>query len=341
MASTSEGYTVEEYLAWLTGEVKYYQAKHYAKFALIKANRHMDFDRHYEALHYEPQKLEVNEGILMADADPMARLDGGPEIGEYYAYGPNGWRGDTPIFGSHDDDILSGDKGDDFIFGDDGDDTLYGRKGRDMLDGGRGDDFLKGGNGKDMLLGGLGNDRLYGSNGDDDIAGGFGDDWINGGDGDDLIRGVRGNNTIKGGPGNDTIRGGVGDDTIYGGKGDDDIVTSGGNDEVYGGPGNDRLGGPGIYYFKTGDGQDTLLDASLDGDGSSLGDEVWVSFEHDPNIDSFDDLRIEKKLDGSVHPRALEDGFYRVWYSDNDYIDILYPIDGPLPDAPTEDAFIF
>lgn len=324
-------------------ELDYHENWHFANYS-GEVNRWMNFDRHYEALSYDAQKAEVEDGIKMSAPDPYAKLPAETlyahlfKDGAYYAYGPNGWSGDTPIFGTAEADKLNGRGGDDFMYGDDGADTLRGGRGNDVLDGGRGDDRLIGGVGDDMILGNLGNDFIRGGKGDDNIAGGYGDDFIRGGAGDDLIYGDHGNNTIYGGKGDDNIRGGGDDDVLYGGAGDDRIITYGGNDKVYGGKGDDDMGGTGTFFFRVGDGHDRI-------GGSGLGEDVFISFEDEESITGFDDLRIEKN-DASVHPGAHKDGSYRVWYSDSDYVDIVYgtPVgnpDWPLPEAPTADDFLF
>ena len=63
-------------------------------------------------------------------------------------------------------------------------------------------------------------------------------------------------------------------------------------------------------------------------------------FEEDPSIGGFDDLRIEK-FDRDVHPGKNDHGGWRVWYSANDYIDLVYLPSLRPPARPTADDFIF
>ena len=107
--------------------------------------------------------------------------------GKIFAYGPEGWRGETPIYGDLEDNSLRGGSKDDFIYGNAGNDAIFGDGGNDVLHGGGGNDKIYGGLGIDQIHGGLGNDEIFGGAGDDDISGGFGDDVIRGGDGDDRV----------------------------------------------------------------------------------------------------------------------------------------------------------
>ena len=70
------------------------------------------------------------------------------------------------------------------------------------------------------------------------------------------LTGTAGADTLTGGDAyGETINGLAGNDTLSGGGGDDQITGGLGNDSLQGGLGNDR------YFFKSGDGQDTLFDA--------------------------------------------------------------------------------
>ena len=69
--------------------------------------------------------------------------------------------------------------------------------------------------------------------------------------------------TIKGGNAKDTILGGDGNDKIYGEKGNDSLLGGAGDDSLWGGAGTDILtGGAGddIFFYKDGDGNDTITD---------------------------------------------------------------------------------
>ena len=77
---------------------------------------------------------------------------------------------------------------------------------------------------------------------------------INGSKGADTIYGNAGSDNISGGNGNDTLFGGVGNDKLYGQNGNDSLIGGVGNDNLTGGAGKD------IFYYKDGDGNDTITD---------------------------------------------------------------------------------
>lgn len=104
----------------------------------------------------------------------------------------------------------------------------------------------------DVITGGNQADTLNGMDGDDTIYAGGGNDNIRGGNGNDKLYGEAGNDRLYGDNGNDTIYGGDGNDTIYGGNGDDIIYGNTGNDKLYGDAGRN------VFYFKEGDGADTI-----------------------------------------------------------------------------------
>ena len=97
--------------------------------------------------------------------------------------------------------------------------------------------FLFDGAGSNSRSGGSNSDRLYGMAGDDTLFGLDGNDWLEGGAGRDALYGDAGNDVLIGGTGNDTLNGGAGNDTLNGGLGFDS------------------------YIYKTGDGEDTLVEA--------------------------------------------------------------------------------
>jgi Ca2+-binding RTX toxin-like protein len=66
------------------------------------------------------------------------------------------------------------------------------------------------------------------------------------------------------GPLPQTLTGTDGDDVLTGGRGDDTLSGGTGNDTMDGGPGQDT------YLFNLGDGEDTITDTSLAGDGNTL-----------------------------------------------------------------------
>lgn len=70
---------------------------------------------------------------------------------------------------------------------------------------------------------------------------------------DDTIDGGKGADTIKGGYGNDSIFGGKGNDVLYGGTGKDTLWGGVGDDELFGDEGKD------VFYYKPGEGNDTIF----------------------------------------------------------------------------------
>ncbi|EPX83473.1 M10 family metallopeptidase C-terminal domain-containing protein [Salipiger mucosus] len=153
--------------------------------------------------------------------------------------------GDSEIFGSSLDDVVSAGAGDDTVSGFEGADILRGEDGSDLLHGHLGADTLEGGNGADVLVGGSDNDELRGGAGNDTLHGDFfggypplygaafpafggsdslfgdaGSDVLRGGDYDDLLVGGDGDDTLEGGEGADTLEGGSGADSFIGGPGD-------------------------------------------------------------------------------------------------------------------------
>lgn len=93
---------------------------------------------------------------------------------------------------------------------------------------------------------------------------------------------------IKGGDLNDVLSGYDGDDILYGEGGNDIIYGGNGNDVLYGGKGDDKLygdAGRNTYYFKEGDGKDTVYMNAKGIDtivfGSSL--ESTVNFDKSGN----------------------------------------------------------
>lgn len=111
---------------------------------------------------------------------------------------------------------------------------------------------IRGTNTTDIITGGNLADNLNGMNGNDIIYAGAGNDIVRGGNDDDIIYGEAGDDRLYGDNGNDTIYGGDGNDIIYGGNGDDIIYGNSGNDKLYGDAGRN------VFYFKEGDGADTI-----------------------------------------------------------------------------------
>ena len=98
-------------------------------------------------------------------------------------------------------------------------------------------------------------DELQGGDGNDLLSGDAGDDRLFGQAGDDTLYGDEGNDSLAGNDGNDSLVGGVGNDILEGGKGSDVLV---------GGAGHDT------YNFSLGDGQDTITDTALAGEGNVI-----------------------------------------------------------------------
>ena len=124
----------------------------------------------------------------------------------------------------------------------------------------------------DKILGTRLGDRLCGQGGNDIIRAWGEDDLVNGNTGSDIIFGNSGNDTINGNEGNDIVYGGKGDDDVHGGEDNDTLYGDLGNDSLSGGKGDDiiygdkgripvkRRGGDDTYYYRAGDGADTIYD---------------------------------------------------------------------------------
>jgi Ca2+-binding RTX toxin-like protein len=146
--------------------------------------------------------------------------------------------------------------------------------------------LLVGTDGNDSLHGGDLNDVIAGLGGNDQISGANGDDQLSGDDGNDYLQGDNGNDVLFGGAGNDTIGGGSGTNILMGGEGDDFLggyAPGGAGDFLMGGIGNDTLNGDAgadTYYFRRGDGNDTIYDFDQSSPGSDVlifGPEITAS----------------------------------------------------------------
>ena len=144
----------------------------------------------------------------------------------------------------------------DLIVGNSYSETIHGFAGTDRLYGNRGDDKIFGGAGIDLLNGGAGDDRLFGGDDYDLLIGGTGRDFLNGGAAGDRLRGSAGHDTLLGALGNDTLLGEGGNDLLKGQKG---------NDVLTGGSGRDT------FYFRKGDGRDTITDFAVGTDTIEIG----------------------------------------------------------------------
>lgn len=216
---------------------------------------------------------------LLAGGDGADSLSGGMGLDQLF-----GDKGTDVLDGGDDADTLHGGDGADELFGGADNDVLFGEGlnnqfalsaagGADFLDGGVGNDHLEGSIGDDTLFGGTGNDVLFGDEGDDSLFGDDGDDELQGGDGIDLLGGDAGDDRLFGQDGVDSLYGDEGNDTLAGNDGNDTLVGGLGNDTLEGGKGSDVLvGGAGhdTYNFSLGDGQDTITDMALAGEGNVI-----------------------------------------------------------------------
>ena len=180
-----------------------------------------------------------------------------------------GGAGNDLLWGGEDNDSLVGETGNDKLYGDAGDDTLIGGVGNDSLWGGEDNDILYGEEGNDKLFGDAGDDSILGGEGNDYISGNEGNDALLGDAGDDKLYGDAGDDSILGGDGKDLISGGAGNDSLVGETDDDTLLGGAGNDTLNGGAGNDLLwGGDGenIFYYASGDGDDTIFNYAAGSD---------------------------------------------------------------------------
>jgi len=210
------------------------------------------------------------------------------------------------VFGSAFDDNITGDAlannlfgnaGNDILNGDDGNDRIQGGDGDDTIDGGDGIDTIFGQDGNDTLSGGAGNDFFFGSDGGDSIDGGADFDTVS------YLASSSGIITDLGGTGtggdatgdsyaniervlatnfDDTVLGSAGNETLLGLGGDDTLGGGAGNDSLFGGAGTDNF----LYDTSVG-GADVIGDFR----GGSLGDEVIIITDQNPNFDSFAEIQ--------------------------------------------------
>jgi Ca2+-binding RTX toxin-like protein len=141
---------------------------------------------------------------------------------------------------------------------------------------------------------------------------------------DDVINMSNRNDTIYSGSGNDTIHSGTGDDTIYSGSGQDYLYGESGSDYLYGGEDDDVLeGGTGIdylhgedgtdtYIFKSGHGQDTIID--------NIGKNILI-FDSNVNKENF----IFKKFSNDLFilkDNMIDNVVIKDWFINNNEIEI-------------------
>jgi VCBS repeat-containing protein len=139
-----------------------------------------------------------------------------------------------------------------------------------------------------------GHDTIIGDKGPPDGAGPGTDDTINGGSGNDRLEGRDGADTLNGQSGSDTLIGGNGRDRLFGESGTDTLEGGAGDDFLDGGTGNDRMtGGSGRddFFFKTGNGRDTITDFMVGEDQLVLeGLTIRSRASRDVNGDGVQDL---------------------------------------------------
>ncbi len=273
----------------------------------------------------------------------------------------DGGAGGDILKGGAGNDDLDGGEGDDNLVGGWGDDQVDGGEGADTLDGGEGVDTLDGGAGADVLEGGEGNDHLTGGTGADEINGGEGTDYadyrnaeagvrvslelqgegqedfdgthgfaaneneavgdtltnievLEGSAHDDWLTGDGDANWLVGNGGNDRLEGGGGGDTLYGLDGDDTLE---------GGAGTDT------YFFRIGDGTDTITDIATEGDDvmflqfrglyeaedfdssvfERVGDDLVISLDLQPDDGIEDKITIENAYDSNPDTGTGEAAF--------------------------------
>ncbi len=256
-----------------TGEILTMQNLHYS-----------DTDYHIEFLRFDDgTTYNLQTGVQWLGGVGNQRLDG-----SIY---------DDSMFGGKDNDTLAGVAGNDTLSGDLGNDVIYGGKGDDTY-------LWKAGDGNDIFIEqnytGSGTDTIFLTSGitqsdvkiygytshdmriehlptgeiitlqnnqyndtdyqietiqfDDGSSynlqqgalwlGGVGNQHLEGSIYDDSMHGGQGNDTLAGAAGNDTLYGDLGDDVIYGSVGDD------------------------TYVWKSGDGNDTLIEQNYTGSGT-------------------------------------------------------------------------
>lgn len=144
-------------------------------------------------------------------------------------------------------------------------DVISGSSMVDRISGQGGSDEIHAGGGSDTVFGGTGADKLYGNTGNDALFGQAGNDLIVGAAGSDLLSGKSGSDRLFGNKGKDTLLGGAKGDQLYGGGGNDTLKGNKGNDMLVGGGGRDT------FYFRKGDGRDTITDFNTGKDTIEIG----------------------------------------------------------------------
>jgi serralysin len=159
---------------------------------------------------------------------------------------------------------------DDRVSGNDADNDIFTRDGNDFVTGGDGNDFVSGNIGDDILFGNDGDDFLVGDRGRDSLIGGRGYDIFNGGAGPDRFV----FNAVSDSPADGTIDY-IGDFSVTSGVRRDLIVLSeidavvGGSDDAFTFRGTKAFTGTAGELRYGVVGQDTVIEADVDGDGQA------------------------------------------------------------------------
>ncbi len=211
----------------------------------------------------------------------------------------DGREGNDTIFGGAGDDTLYGGAGANYIDGGDGNDilnsggpgsSLFGGAGIDDISAVGGGNYLDGEDDNDTLTAEGGNNTLIGGAGDDNLAAFGGNNYLDDGEGSNTLYADGGNNTLIAGAGDDTLSGEGGNNYLDGGDGNDSLQVTGYGNTLIGGAGNDILqdgeygvliggtgddilnggGGDDVYVYNLGDGEDHIVDSSVNGQINTL-----------------------------------------------------------------------
>lgn len=221
--------------------------------------------------------------------------------------------GNDNIDAGNGNNLIYADKGDDYIKLGNGNQVVYAGEGDDHLILGSGNHSIQGDDGNDIIELGSGSHTVHGNQGNDNITLGDGQHQVYGDDGDDSIHLSQFSGIVHGGDGDDsisihytddqTLYGDAGNDyisfssgdnnTLIGGAGNDTLFAgSGSSNLVLGGEGDDRLGaatasvldggvGYDTYLVSKG-GNDTILDADLQGGISLNAEQMFFKWVYSP-----------------------------------------------------------
>lgn len=240
-----------------------------------ESDAYTSFDRAYDQ---QASRKQFDIEALVRDKDADVNSDkllsdpNRPELPEVrVTYGVVGTGLSERLVGSAYEDNLAGGAGGD---------TLTGRGGADTLDGGTDLDTASyldsesgvsvslqtgvaaGGDAEGDTLTAI--ENLEGSPFADVLEGSGLANVLYLGGGNDVGRGLAGNDTLWGQSGSDNLDGGTGSDQLYGGSGDDTLQGGAGDDLLDGSIGAD------IYFYVSGDGNDTVRDLGDDAAADTL-----------------------------------------------------------------------